>query len=147
MPPCHRLKYFVGWKKAVSMETKFVTVKVVVSCFSVCSILVKAPKIILKKVICINNGQNNAKRQMLKELCRWTFAMLTCMTSLPVVDLRGRKGRPPAKISSFSCIFGKNWSNNRFGAPRGWHTPLWEILDPPLIRAFCVNKFPPMAAA
>ena len=55
-----------------------------------------------------------------------------------MADLRGG---PPGmcapssgpKFLYFHAVFKKNWLNSRLANPlRGWHTPLWEIPDPPL---------------
>ena len=48
----------------------------------------------------------------------------------------GARGmRPPSrgpKFLHFHAVLRKNWSNSMLVHPRGWRSPLWEILDPPL---------------
>ena len=55
--------------------------------------------------------------------------------SLCIGGSRGRVPHAPllrAKISSFSCSFGKIGQIVGSRHPRSWCPPLWEILDPPM---------------
>ena len=79
---------------------------------------------------------------VLKQLWQFLKNVSQRMAQISIVFSGGskgeRKGRAPLpprpNFFHFHAVFGKNWANSMLAPPPlGWRTPLWEILDPPLV--------------